>query len=274
MSEGPSLYIVARPQLDNTAIEEFLASEDVSWRRTSPVAPAEEIVELAGRVCYMSFGQRQSQRSTDEYIANLIDQGHESVLEHASWGFILTGVTRAFSHQLVRHRIGFSYSQLSQQYHDEGSTEAIIPEVIRHNPTAAHAWRRAVEQSRRTYRELLRLVTESEIHEPERERARQLRSAARSVLPAAIETKLFVTANGRAIRHFLAERGAILGDEEMRIVSALFFSAMEIEAPHLVADFEQLKMDDGLPLVRRRDSSKDAGADVAQCLGETEHGMR
>jgi len=254
MPEVPALYVVARPQLDAQAIEAFLDDENTSWRRTPDSCSAEEIVEIAGRICYMSFGERQSDRTTAEYIANLIDQGHHSVLEHAVWSFILTGVTRAFSHQFVRHRIGFSYSQLSQQYHDESGATAIMPDAIRRNSEAARVWRRTVEASRQAYRELLQLIPASATEASRKEGIRQLRTAARSVLPAGVETKVFVTINGRAIRHFLAQRGDIVGDEEMRIVSAMFLRAMRTEAPELVADFELVDLADGLPLVRQRAS--------------------
>src|SRR4051812_24681486 len=112
----PKIQVIARPSLDVNSIGEFLDQERTWWRRTGQATPAEELIELAGRVCYMSFGGAQSPKDNSSYVRNLILQQHESVLEHASWTFVLAGVSRAFSHQFVRHRVGFSYSQLSQQY--------------------------------------------------------------------------------------------------------------------------------------------------------------
>jgi thymidylate synthase (FAD) len=247
------LRIVARPALDLVAISEFLEGEATEWRRTPGMPPAEELIEFAGRVCYLSFGSRQSPKDTAAYVRSLVDQGHHSVLEHASWSFLLTGVSRAFTHQLVRHRIGFSYSQLSQQYHDESDAEAVVPAAVRRHPAAVETWKAAVDRSHVAYRELLRLLAAGHDADdlPERERLRLERSAARSVLPAATETKILFTANARALRHFLDERGAIVGDEEMRVVSALLLRAVSAEAPELFSDFV-LTERGGLPLVERR----------------------
>src|ERR1039458_2621739 len=90
VSPEPRLYILSRPTLDLREVSRFLQEEATKWDRTSEAPEAEEIIEFAGRICYMSFGKRQSSRSNREYIENLIDQGHDSVLEHASWTFLLT----------------------------------------------------------------------------------------------------------------------------------------------------------------------------------------
>lgn len=121
----PSLYLLSRPHFTNE-YQAFLAKTGVIWQETK-VSDAERVVEFAGRICYMSFGARQSPRDNAAYIANLIDQGHDSVLEHASWTFLLDGVSRSLTHQLIRHKIGFSYSQLSQQYYDHSAAEFLMP---------------------------------------------------------------------------------------------------------------------------------------------------
>ena len=109
------VFKLSSPQFDTQAFLDFLRLEQEAWNRTPCATGSEELVEVAGRICYMSFGEKQSRRSNREYIQNLIAQGHESVLEHVSWTFLIVGVSRAFTHQLVRHRIGFSFSQLSMK---------------------------------------------------------------------------------------------------------------------------------------------------------------
>lgn len=130
LAEGVRLYLISRPALIAQNIEKFLDDEGTSWRRSPGATAAEEIVELGGRLCYMSFGSDQSPKTTSEYIANLISLGHESVLEHTTWTILITGVSRAFSHQLVRHRVGFAFSQLSQQYHHETDAKFVVPEFL------------------------------------------------------------------------------------------------------------------------------------------------
>lgn len=247
----PRLYVLARPQVDFGAIAAFLDAENVPWRRTPKSTPIEELVEFAGRLCYMSFGERQSPKSNGEYLRHLVDQGHESVLEHAFWTFALTGVTRAFSHQLVRHRIGFSYSQLSQQYHDETDARVAMPRAVSRVPTAAARWAAATRRAQEAYAEIVQELHFADELLPERERLRMARTGARSVLPAATETKIVFTANARAIRHFLVQRGAILGDEEMRLVAFLLLETVKRDAPALFSDFTAKELDDGLPVVRQ-----------------------
>lgn len=124
-----------------------LPAHDAFWQQDDRATDAERLVEFAGRVCYLSFGHRQSPRSNAEYIANLIRRGHHSVLEHAAWTFVLAGVSRAFTHQLVRHRVGFSFSQLSQQYHDEREAPVVRPSELNRSARAAAAWDAAIEAS-------------------------------------------------------------------------------------------------------------------------------
>jgi len=254
-SEGPKLFLVGRPNFDYNSFLGFLETEGESWLKSEEASTPENIVEVAGRLCYMSFGSRQFRKCNKDYIDNLIKQGHESVLEHVSWSFILTGVSRAFTHQLVRHRVGFSFSQLSQQYHDENDATFVMPNIIARFENLVKSWRRSVRQSKRAYQELLGFLQSDAFHRltplEKREFHRAVRTAARSVLPNATETKIFFTANARAIRHFLAIRGGIPGDEEMRTVSALMLETLNQEAAALFSDFAIEQMDDGSPIVRQ-----------------------
>jgi thymidylate synthase (FAD) len=248
----PNLYIIARHALAE-GVEEFLTREGTKWRRSDKASAAELIAEFAGRICYMSFGPKQSPRTNADYLTNLISQEHESVLEHVTWTFLLTGVSRAFTHQLVRHRPGFAYSQLSQQYHDESGAQFIEPHLLRNYPKAFEAWSAAMRAAGAAY---ARILSELEGERfglipdgNKKEIARAVKSAARSVLPNATETKIVVSANVRALRHFLRVRGALTGDEEMRAVSALIYEMLKTEAPAFVADFECRQLADSSKLV-------------------------
>ena len=86
----------------------------------------ERLAEFAGRLCYMSQHNPAS-RSTRDYLENIKKQGHGSVLEHANYSLLLEGVSRSLTHELVRHRAGFAYSQLSQRYVDESRGELRRP---------------------------------------------------------------------------------------------------------------------------------------------------
>lgn len=104
----PRVYLVGRTQLDEAAVQQFLDDEATNWS-TDGERGSELLSELAGRVCYMSFGEKQGRRSNRDYLMNIISMEHGSVLEHAVWNFIVTGVSRSFSHELIRHRAGWGY---------------------------------------------------------------------------------------------------------------------------------------------------------------------
>jgi thymidylate synthase (FAD) len=247
----PFLYLLARPQF-TPEYQRFLAAHDEVWLETA-ATDAERLTEFAGRICYMSFGPRQSPRDNPSYIRHLIDQGHESVLEHASWTFLLDGVSRSFTHQLVRHRVGFSFSQLSQQYYDHSDAEFLPPPGIEQSPAALAAWRAAIEAARNAYHTIEAQLRSNASHDySRREWLRLVRSAARSVLPNATVTKIVVTANGRSLRHFLVLRGSTAGDLEMRQVAGLIFAMLLEEAPSLVSDFENSAGQNEIPLITRR----------------------
>lgn len=252
---APKLYLIGSPQFDRvhqSFLDDFLPSGDASWKDSGTATPAERLVEFAGRVCYLSFGSKQSGKSSAEYIQNLIRNGHESVLEHAVWSFVISGVSRAFSHQLVRHRVGFAFSQLSQQYHDESEARFVRPAGIEKIPEVATAWEKVTDETLLAYRNILNALdrsTEAMSSKPQKETLRAIRSAARSVLPSATETAVVVTANARALRHFLKLRGGIVGDAEMRCVSSALLDKLRPEAPALFSDFSVELQPDGLPLV-------------------------
>ncbi len=248
------VHIVGRPQFDLLGFLSFLTDSGMDWRRSPGAGEAEELVEAAGRVCYMSFGSNQSERSNAKYIENLIKMGHESVLEHVNWSFVLSGISRALSHQIVRHRVGFAFSQLSQQYHDESDAEFNMPAEIEGNQQAEAAWERAINTAKDAYSEILRALDEMADRGQgglnPREFRRAIRSAARSVLPSCTGTTLFMTANARALRHFFSVRGGIPGDREMRDMAVELFRAVTKEAPALFFDFEIAKLQDGSELVQ------------------------
>ena len=125
MKSRPTILVCSRPMGLERGITD--RAFKLAWQLDETATDAEKLIEFAGRVCYMSFGNKQSPKTNFEYIRHLISQGHDSVLEHASWSFIIQGVSRALTHQLVRHRIGFSFSQLSQQYVDHSEVQFVPP---------------------------------------------------------------------------------------------------------------------------------------------------
>jgi thymidylate synthase (FAD) len=247
------IYKISSPRFHVEGFADFLRREEQVWNRTPGATEPEELVEAAGRICYMSFGENQSPRSNEEYIRNLTRQGHESVLEHVNWTFLIVGVSRAFTHQLVRHRAGFSFSQLSQQYHEETGAAFVEPAHLRQSPRALEAWQNAMTVAKESYKIILDSLgaapNGSGVELRRKELNRAIRSAARSVLPNATETKIVVTANARALRHFFGVRGSIPGDVEMREVAGAMFKLVQADAPSLFSDFRLTTLADKTPVL-------------------------
>ncbi|HUU96300.1 MAG TPA: FAD-dependent thymidylate synthase [Phycisphaerae bacterium] len=244
----PRVYLVGRQVIDDDAVERFLAEHETTWSTDSEVG-AEALCEMAGRVCYMSFGK--GRKTNAEYLANIIDVAHGSVLEHAVWNVLITGVSRSFTHELVRHRAGFGYSQLSQRYVDESTADFIEPTCIAEDPELHTIWLESIRQSHEAYCRLAERLQRKFADEPSGTQRRKLaRQAARSVLPNATETKIFVTGNARAWRHFIELRANEHAETEMRRVAILILRLLQQEAPSIFGDYEITPLKDGTEVAR------------------------
>jgi len=246
----PSVYLVGRQVLDQGQIDRFLEDHDVSAWATDTEVPGEALPEIAGRLCYMSFAKPRP-GGNEAYLGHIKEVRHGSVFEHTVWNFIITGVSRSFTHELVRHRAGFGYSQLSQRYVDESVADFIEPDCIADDPELHEVWRAAVEQSQASYVKLIEgLQTRFASVEDKTLRRKMARQAARSVLPNATETKIFVTANARSLRHFIELRCSEHAEIEIRQVAAQMLEILRQEAPNIFGDYEFVELPDGTRAVK------------------------
>jgi len=244
----PMVHVVGRQQVDDSAVRQFLDQHGTTWETDSEVG-GELLSEMGGRVCYMAFGAKQGRRTNKEYLGNILNQRHGSVLEHAVWTFLITGVSRSLTHELIRHRAGWAFSQLSQRYVDEAETDFVEPAIIAADPDLHERWLEAIEAGRRSYMALsASLADRLKAGHPELSataRRKAARQAARSVLPNATETKIVVTANGRALRHFIELRGSEDAEPEIRALAVCLLRALQAEAPNMFGDFTLRPLPDG-----------------------------
>ncbi|MCQ3920705.1 MAG: FAD-dependent thymidylate synthase, partial [Planctomycetes bacterium] len=241
----PSVYLVGRQVVNDAEIDRFLGDHGVaSWTTDTEVA-GEKLAEIAGRVCYMSFAKPRP-GGNSKYLSHIKEVGHGSVLEHAVWNLLITGVSRSFTHELVRHRAGFGFSQLSQRYVDESVAEFVEPDCIGDDPELHEIFRAAVEQSQQAYIRLTEGLARKFADVPDATLRRKMaRQAARSVLPNATETKIFVTANARALRHFIELRCNEHAETEIRIVAGMVLEILRKDSPNLFGDYTLVELPDG-----------------------------
>lgn len=226
---------------------EFVAPPDVPWDTDADGGPA--LVEFAGRACYQSWSKPNPRTATNAaYIRHVIDVGHFSVLEHASVSFYITGVSRSCTHELIRHR-HFSYSQLSQRFVPEHDSQVVLPPGLENDPELQEIFSAAADASRAAYTELLSRLEANLGDQPQKSsavlRRKQARQAARSVLPNATETRIVVTGNYRAWRHFIAMRASEHADVEIRRLAIECLRQLVAAAPQVFADFEIYRLADG-----------------------------
>ena len=249
----PEIYIVGRQTIDDEAVQRFLAAHETEWQ-TDGDHGSELLVELAGRICYMSLGSKQFRKTNADYINNLVGQEHGSVLEHAVWDLLITGVSRSFTHELIRHRAGTAVSQLSQRYVDESTADFIEPPIIADDPELHAVWLETVERMHESYKTLVaKLAAKVQADHPDLGRTARMkmaREAARSVLPNATETKLMFSANARALRWIMTLRGGEGAEPEIRRFAVKLARVMRAEAPVLFGDMEIVRLPDGSEGVR------------------------
>jgi thymidylate synthase (FAD) len=239
---APRVTLIARPR--------FIEPPHLAVQWQGAGSDGERLAEYAGRVCYMSQANPAG-RSTADYIENIKKQGHGSVLEHAVYVLLIEGISRSCSHELVRHRAGFGYSQLSQRYVDESTAAFVMPPAIIGDAALEADWERQMTAAQAGYVQAVDRLMERYAWVTDRIHRRKLaREAARSVLPNATEVKIVVSANTRAWRTMLELRTGEGAEVEIRRLAVAVLDVLRREAPAFFADFETYRAGDGYDAAR------------------------
>jgi thymidylate synthase (FAD) len=232
----PRVTLLARP--------EFVEPEHLKVQWKGEASAGERLAEYAGRLCYMSQ-HNPIHRTTAEYLENIKKQGHGSVLEHPVYVLLIEGVSRSCSHELVRHRAGFGYSQVSQRYVDESHAAFVLPPAMLGDTALEAAWERQVTEAQASYvRAVEGLMQRYEWVTDKVHRRKLAREAARSVLPNATEVKIVVSGNARAWRTMLELRCGEGAELEIRRMAVACLRVLQREGGSLFSDFEIYEADD------------------------------
>lgn len=253
----PDLEIVAASGVPSSqALNGFFADEHLDWKFERHESEAQDVVEIAGRTCYQSwFGGRPHA----EHVRHMVEVRHGSVLEHAVWTVVVHGVSRSLTHELIRHRAGWAYSEMSQRYVDfldqrlglgfvcpvdllagkdlaeaggspmTGEGSALIDGYAR--------WLASCGRAVSDYSVLTQVMLDAA---PAilggTERRKWARQAARSVLPECAETRIVMTANARSWRWFWEARGDSAAEPEIRRLAVATLDLLGGEAPEIFGD--------------------------------------
>lgn len=195
----------------------------------------ENIVALSARLCYSPVGVEElkdklTEKEKEKMINLLRESGHLSPFEHVSFTFAIEGISRACSHQLVRHRLA-SYSQQSQRYvSEEKGFDYIVPPLFKDDPELYKLFLEAMEKSHNYYCMLINKLEEKGI------KGEIARQDARFVLPNASETKIVVTMNARELLHFFRVRCCNRAQWEIRELATEMLKISKRIAPLLFKD--------------------------------------
>lgn len=235
-------FPIATLDVQKIGVTRFLCPDDESGYPIMNSEVGDRVIEalpeFAGRSCYQSFAKKNpNTHAIGDYLAHLLDQHHYSVLEHSSVSFYIQGVSRALTHELVRHR-HFSYSQLSQRYVDSSDVRFVIPPALEGNEIGIAALRRTAVIALGSYNEIVDDLMGKGL------KRKQAREAARAALPNMTETKIVVTGNFRAWIEFLVKRDNPAADAEIRRLAAEIGRQLSELAPHIFGSDARERWDD------------------------------
>jgi thymidylate synthase (FAD) len=257
--KAPGVVMLARPRTNVAGLAGFLEGFDPELGfptyldDPTQLPDSSQLCKTAGQTCYMSFGiKRTKNENAAAYFERLTSAGHGSVLEHANFSFLLYGISRSVTHELVRHRAGVGYSQISQRY----VSGAVLRFVERpeyqddeelHGLFEERADRAAAEYGAMADRLLERQEGgDSMLSADYKTDARKkVQQTARSLLPNETEAPMVFTGNVRALRHIVEMRADAHAESEIRNLAVRIFLCLVTADPILFGDYEIGTLPDG-----------------------------
>lgn len=224
-----------------TAMLDYAVREQTPYKRqylvsqSSQPTDIDELAELSGRNCYLSWDRPNPKTATnDGYLANIISQSHFSVMEHGSVTFYVTGVSRSLLAELSRHR-HLSFSVVSQRYVDANDLAMVKPPIMKDLDgeawsTANYILEETESQVRHAYDSLVNIFVEQGY------KRKEAREAARAVLPNMTDSPMVVTGNIRAWRDVLSKRYHIAADKEIQEFAEQVLGHLRVLSPNCVSD--------------------------------------
>jgi thymidylate synthase (FAD) len=256
---APGVVLLSRPRVNVGGLEGFLEGFDPELGfpgylgDPTSLPDSAQLCKTAGQLCYMSFGPR---RTTNEnaagYFERLTSAGHGSVLEHASFSFLLYGISRSVTHELVRHRAGAAFSQVSQRYVSGGVLRFVErPEYAAdeelHGLFEERADRAAAEYEAMAERLLERQEGGASMLSADQktDARKKVQQTSRSLLPNETEAPMVFSGNVRALRHIIEMRADAHAESEIRNLALRLFLCLREADPILFGDYELGSLPDG-----------------------------
>jgi thymidylate synthase (FAD) len=260
----PGVVLIARPNTNLGGLAGFLDGFDPSLHFSeylddpTNLPDGSQLCKVAGQVCYMSFGPKRTfNEQAERYFNNLKSSGHGSVFEHATFSLLLYGISRSLTHELIRHRVGFGYSQLSQRF-VSGRMLRFVERPEYQGDADLHAqFLQRIERAASEYTALTERLLEMQqagvsilSAEAKTDLRKKVQQSARSVLPNETEAPMVVTGNARAWRHVIEMRASAHAETEIRELAVRIFLCLRLVDPILFGDYTLEQLSDGTYIVK------------------------
>lgn len=245
---------------DGEGFREFLSGWDEELgftdyeKEIGALRPAEELVKFAGQLCYLSLGPgRTKNADAGNYLDHIRKSGHGSVFEHANFSFLFYGIDRSVTHELVRHRAGFAFSQVSQRYVSGRTLRFVERPEYQTNDVLHQKFLGRIDDTASCYNLLAeQLIAIQRSGDPsllsgdaKTELRKKVNQCARSLLPNETEAPIVVTANVRAWRHFIEMRANKAAEVLIRDLAMQVAGKLDDRAPLLFRDYKVEDLEDG-----------------------------
>lgn len=255
----PGVVMIARPATDLAGMRPFLEGFDDALGFAGylddpgELPPSSQLCKVAGQLCYASFGPRRTHNArAAAYFERLVSAGHGSVLEHSAFSFLVYGISRSTTHELVRHRAGMAFSQISQRYVSGSVLRFVERAEYRDDPELHALFEQRVDEAFVRYHEmadaLLRRQREGAgmlSAERATDARKKVQQTARSLLPNETEAPIVVTGNVRSLRHVVEMRADAHAETEIRALAVRLFLCLHRADPVLFGDYRLEPLPDG-----------------------------
>jgi thymidylate synthase (FAD) len=255
----PGVALAAKPQVQLSNLQPFFDGFDPALEFGSylqdpfPLSAGAQLCKVAGQTCYASFSPKRTMNAqAGRYFENIMSSGHGSVLEHATYSFFLYGLSRSLTHELIRHRAGFGYSQLSQRYVSGRVLRFVERPEFQDHGELHDKFLQRIDAAYAEYHELAERLLQQQragtailTAEAKTDLRKKVNQAARAVLPNETETLMVATANVRAWRHFIEMRASAHSELEIRAAAVRVFLCLRAIEPILFGDYQLEALPDG-----------------------------
>lgn len=261
---APGVVLLAKPNMNMGGLAGFLDGFDPELHfpeyldDPTPLPDGAQLCKVAGQVCYMSFSPRRTKNAqAKRYFDNLKSSGHGSVFEHACFSLLLYGISRSVTHELVRHRAGFGYSQLSQRFVSGKMLRFVERPEYQSDALLHQQFLQRIDRAAQEYAMLTDRLLEMQQSgvsilsaEARTDLRKKVQQTARSVLPNETEAPIVVTGNARSWRHIIEMRASAHAETEIRALAVRIFLCLQQADPVLFDDYTVEQISDGTHIVK------------------------